>query len=103
MIGNAAPRTETLKRRKTVFLTGASGNMGREGAAGASCPARPLRHRVTGIMKRGDIGSQLQWRCCFGHAFAASPTLILLAGHWYPECLEAGNDAEVAGRSAFLA
>lgn len=58
---------------------------------------------LSGAMARGDLGSPLQWGCCFGHRFAASPALILLAGHWCPECLAAGNDAEVAGRSAFLA
>jgi nucleoside-diphosphate-sugar epimerase len=54
-------------------------------------------------MAKGDLGDQLQWRCCFGHTFVASPTLILLAGHWCPECLAAGNNAEVAKRSPFLA
>jgi hypothetical protein len=58
---------------------------------------------LSGAMARGDLESPLQWCCCFGHRFGASPALILLAGHWCPECLAAGNDAEVAGRSAFLA
>jgi nucleoside-diphosphate-sugar epimerase len=58
---------------------------------------------LSGTMAGGDLGSPLQWRCCFGHRFAASPTLILLAGHWCPECLATGNNAEVAGRSEFLA
>lgn len=58
---------------------------------------------LSGTMARGDLGSLLDWRCCFGHEFAASPTLILLAGHWCPECLAKGNYAEVAQRSAFLA
>lgn len=58
---------------------------------------------LSGTMARGDLGSRLHWCCCFGHRFAASPTLILLAGHWCPECLAKGNDAEVAKRSAFFA
>jgi hypothetical protein len=58
---------------------------------------------LSGAKAREDLGSPLQWRCCFGHRFAASPALILLAGHWCPECLTAGNNAEVASRSEFLA
>ncbi len=33
-----------------------------------------------------DMGTKLQWKCAFDHAFEASPTLVLKAGHWCPEC-----------------
>ena len=38
-------------------------------------------------MKKGDLYTKLKWRC--GHCgaeFEASPALILLGGHWCPEC-----------------
>jgi nucleoside-diphosphate-sugar epimerase len=54
-------------------------------------------------MTRGDLATPLQWRCSLGHEFAASPTLILLAGHWCPNCLLQGNYTEAARRSPFLA
>jgi nucleoside-diphosphate-sugar epimerase len=37
-------------------------------------------------MTRGDLASKLRWRCAFRHEFDASPTLVLLAGHWCPTC-----------------
>lgn len=39
-------------------------------------------------MKKGDLSSPLLWRCSKGHIFKASPALVLLGGHWCPECLE---------------
>ncbi len=30
--------------------------------------------------------TQLEWQCAEGHIFKASPRLILLGGHWCPEC-----------------
>ena len=37
-------------------------------------------------MKKGDWDSPLEWKCARGHVFSASPRLILLGGHWCPEC-----------------
>lgn len=38
-------------------------------------------------MKKGDMASKLVWKCgCCGAEFEASPSLILLGGHWCPEC-----------------
>ncbi len=30
--------------------------------------------------------TQLEWQCAQGHTFKASPRLVLLGGHWCPEC-----------------
>lgn len=37
-------------------------------------------------MKKGDWDTQLEWQCAEGHKFMASPRLILLGGHWCPDC-----------------
>lgn len=37
-------------------------------------------------MKKGDWDTQLEWQCAEGHIFKASPRLILLGGHWCPDC-----------------
>ena len=37
-------------------------------------------------MEKGDLDTQLEWECAQGHVFKASPRLILLGGHWCPEC-----------------
>jgi hypothetical protein len=37
-------------------------------------------------MTKGDLTTKLKWRCAFDHIFEASPTLVLLGGHWCPEC-----------------
>ena len=37
-------------------------------------------------MVKGDWDSKLKWECAEGHQFEASPRLILLGGHWCPEC-----------------
>ena len=37
-------------------------------------------------MMKGDVQTKLLWKCASNHAFEASPTLILLAGHWCPDC-----------------
>jgi len=59
---------------------------------------------VSGSMIRGDMRSQLQWRCTFGHEFAASPTLVLLAGQWCPQCLPPPwNYDAIAARNPFFA
>lgn len=38
-------------------------------------------------MKKGDMAALLEWECRDGHVFRASPALVLLGGHWCPECL----------------
>lgn len=38
-------------------------------------------------MIKGDLKTKLKWECAFGHQFEASPTLVLLGGHWCPECM----------------
>ena len=37
-------------------------------------------------MTTGDLDTQLEWQCAQGHVFKASPRLILLGGHWCPDC-----------------
>ncbi|MCQ2347276.1 MAG: NAD-dependent epimerase/dehydratase family protein [Paludibacteraceae bacterium] len=37
-------------------------------------------------MTQGDWDTPLVWECAEGHQFTASPRLILLGGHWCPEC-----------------
>ena len=55
-------------------------------------------------MTKGDLYTKLKWRCAFDHEFEASPALILLAGHWCPECLPAPwNYDEEAKRNPFFA
>ena len=38
-------------------------------------------------MVQGDWDTPLEWECAEGHTFTASPRLILLGGHWCPECM----------------
>lgn len=40
-------------------------------------------------MVAGDLATPLEWECGRGHRFMASPALVLLGGHWCPECLPA--------------
>jgi nucleoside-diphosphate-sugar epimerase len=55
-------------------------------------------------MTRGDLTGRLRWQCAFGHEFDASPTLVLLGGHWCPRCLPPPwNDDEIARRNPFFA
>lgn len=37
-------------------------------------------------MKQGDWDTRLIWECAQGHRFEASPRLVLLGGHWCPDC-----------------
>jgi hypothetical protein len=37
-------------------------------------------------MVQGDWDTQLEWKCARGHVFKASPRLVLLGGHWCPDC-----------------
>lgn len=55
-------------------------------------------------METGDLKSKLSWECAFGHQFEASPTLVLLAGHWCPHCFPLPwNYDEEAKRNPFFA
>ncbi|MFO8011280.1 MAG: NAD-dependent epimerase/dehydratase family protein [Dehalococcoidia bacterium] len=55
-------------------------------------------------MVRGDLATKLRWRCAFGHEFDASPTLVLLGGHWCPECTPPPwNYDEIAKVNPFFA
>jgi nucleoside-diphosphate-sugar epimerase len=55
-------------------------------------------------MAKGDLYTKLKWQCTFGHQFEASPALILLGGHWCPDCLPAPwNYDEEAKRNPFFA
>lgn len=50
------------------------------------------------------MGSALRWKCAFGHVFDATPTLVLKAGHWCPECLAPPwNFDEIARKNRFFA
>ena len=52
----------------------------------------------------GDPEKQLEWECHKGHRFMASPKLILLGGHWCPECLPPAWDYDdLAAHSPFFA
>ncbi|MBQ7210427.1 MAG: NAD(P)-dependent oxidoreductase [Paludibacteraceae bacterium] len=46
-------------------------------------------------MTKGDLDTQLEWQCAEGHKFKASPRLILLGGHWCPECFPFPYSPEV--------
>jgi len=55
-------------------------------------------------MIKGDLHTKLKWRCAFDHEFEASPTLILLGGHWCPDCTPPPWDYdEIAKRNPFFA
>jgi len=52
----------------------------------------------------GQRAERLRWRCSFGHQFNASVALILLGGHWCPECVAPPwNYDEIASKNPFLA
>lgn len=55
-------------------------------------------------MGKGDMAGKLEWECQFGHRFTASPALILLGGHWCPECLPPSwNYDRIADGNPFFA
>ena len=55
-------------------------------------------------MTKGNLSTPLDWECQFGHRFKASPTLVLLGGHWCPECLPLPwNYDEIAKGNPFFA
>ncbi|NUS43251.1 MAG: NAD(P)-dependent oxidoreductase [Mycobacteriaceae bacterium] len=59
---------------------------------------------TSGAMDAGDAFAPLGWRCAFGHAFSASPNLVLKGGHWCPECAPPGwNFDQEAKKNPFLA
>ncbi len=37
-------------------------------------------------MVQGDWETPLEWKCARGHIFKATPRLVLLGGHWCPDC-----------------
>lgn len=59
---------------------------------------------LSDTMKTGDMATLLEWQCSEGHTFKASPALILLGGHWCPQCMPAPwNYDELAKRNPFFA
>lgn len=44
---------------------------------------------LSASMVKGDMGGLLKWKCAGGHTFHASPALVLLGGHWCPQCTAA--------------
>ena len=55
-------------------------------------------------MTKGDMGGKLEWECQFGHRFSASPALVLLGGHWCPDCLPPSwNYDRIAAGNPFFA
>lgn len=54
-------------------------------------------------MMKGDMDTKLRWRCAFHHDFMASPRLVLMGGHWCPECeAPPWNYQEIAQRNPFF-
>ncbi len=52
----------------------------------------------------GDPEAKLEWECHKGHRFEATPKLILLGGHWCPDCLPPAWDYDdLAEHSRFFA
>ncbi|MES2264413.1 MAG: NAD(P)-dependent oxidoreductase [Pseudomonadota bacterium] len=52
---------------------------------------------------QGDWVTPKMWDCGQGHQFKASPNLVLMGGHWCPECsLKPEGYAQLAKRSAFF-
>lgn len=59
---------------------------------------------ISETMVKGDWRTPLEWECQFGHRFKASPVLVLLGGHWCPECLPSPwNYDEIAKGNPFFA
>lgn len=59
---------------------------------------------LSASMTVGDWRTPLEWECQFGHRFTASPALVLLGGHWCPECLPSPwNYDEIAKGNPFFA
>ena len=59
---------------------------------------------LSATMTKGDLATKLEWECAYGHRFSASPTLVLLGGHWCEECMPAPwRFSEEAKHNPFLA
>lgn len=59
---------------------------------------------VSPAVQEGLPREPLIWSCAFGHIFAASPFLILIGGHWCPDCTRDSSGYErQAERNPFLA
>lgn len=43
-------------------------------------------HCLSATMAKGDWDTPLLWQCAEGHKFKASPRVVLLGGHWCPDC-----------------
>lgn len=39
-----------------------------------------------GVDLEKTVDSPLEWECCMGHRFSATPRMILKGGHWCPKC-----------------
>jgi hypothetical protein len=71
---------------------------------GDSAVVQQLFKCLSPVMTKGDLSTPLDWECQFGHRFKASPTLVLLGGHWCPECLPLPwNYDEIAKGNPFFA
>lgn len=52
----------------------------------------------------GDLDTPVEWECHAGHRFMATPRLVLLGGHWCPECFTSEADLDsIAERNPFFA
>ena len=49
-------------------------------------------------MTPGDLDTPVEWECHDGHRFMMTPRLVLLGGHWCPECF--GPDADYEKEAA---
>jgi hypothetical protein len=95
--------------KKTVFLTGATGNMGY--AAFKELYKRRNMYNMVLLVLPGekekagkDIYTPIKWKCHCGHEFEMSPNLVLKGGHWCPECLPMPwNYDEIAKHNPFFA
>lgn len=55
-------------------------------------------------MTPGDLDTPLEWECHAGHRFTMTPRLVLLGGHWCPECFCLNADyEEIARHNPFFA
>jgi hypothetical protein len=77
--------------RRTVFLTGASGDGGRHVLAELLDRADHL-DVVALVLPAGDVATPLSSACAQGHTFTGSSRLVLTAGHWCPECVRRPED-----------
>jgi hypothetical protein len=51
-----------------------------------------------------SVRHPLEWQCAFDHTWKATPTLVLRAGHWCPECQPPAWDYDrIAKKNPFFA